>query len=61
MKFFQLKENGTLVRERYILNLEVLKWIQVTFEENIHKVFCEKIWNNEIIFHGMSSYLILKH
>ena len=45
-EIFKLKENRGLVQERYKLNLELLKWNQVTFWGRSLKVIGAKTWNN---------------
>ena len=43
---FKVKENKTVVREQYKLNLETPEWNQVTFGAKSLKVYGSKVWNS---------------
>ena len=44
-KFFEMKKNNRVVRERYKLNLNIPRANQVTFGTNSLKCYGPKIWN----------------
>ena len=50
----KVKENKTLVREQYKLNLGTPEWNQVTFRAKRVKVYGPKAWNN-LPFHIKTS------
>ena len=51
---FKLKINAREVRDKYKLNLDILKWNQTTFGYKSLKALGPKIWNN-LPYHVKSS------